>query len=171
MGSSALLGKLSAGNVFRSWDSYYEYKRHAIAESIRKSLEGIVNGHSRIAGQYGVCAVYGIPSFFEDFTPAVEYPSFVAVFQGYPLSHDAKLVYSGASSSAAYITVARNYTVETPDSLAQPFAVFHKDGCPYIGTYGRVLAEKWPMEAAVERFGAYACPHCFTGHDGVPVLP
>lgn len=166
-----LLTNFSMGKVFECIDSYEEYKRNAIAESIRRALERTVQEHNRIAGQYGICAIYGIPSFLENFTPAMEYPSFVAIFQGYPLVYDGTLMYSNASSSAAYITRIKQYIVEVPNRLSQPFAVFHKQTCENIGRYGEILLTTYSMEIAMKEYGAYACPFCFKAQEGVKILP
>ena len=166
-----LLNALSSGMVFASEESYYEYKRAAIAKSIACVLERTVNSHGRIAGQYGISTVYGVPGFLSEYTPAQEYPSFIAMFQGYPLTSDARIIFNGASTSAAYITTVTRYEVEVSNHPTHPFSIFHKDGCGEIGTYGTLLTEKYTKKEAIEDFGAYACPSCFSSMEGVPILP
>lgn len=166
-----LMSVLSDGNVFISQDGYNEYKKAAIAESIAVVLERMVNGHSRIAGQMGISMVYGVPDFLASYTPAQEYPSFIAVFQGYPLTADSKIIYNGVSTSAAYISTVRRYTVELSVGPAQPFSVYHKDGCVRIGTYGSVLTDRFTSKQAITLYGCYACPDCFDENDGLAILP
>ena len=170
--NSGLLAKLRDGNVFESEETYGEYKRYAIAESIRDALRIAVNEHTELCGEYGVSYAFGVPSFMETFSPVQEYPSLLAVFQGYPLSgYNGKYVYNGASSSAAFITAVERYVVELPDSLHQPFSIMHKAECKEIGSYGKVLEDMVPLSDALKLYGAYACPDCFSEMEGVAVLP
>lgn len=169
--NASLMSQLSASVVFRSRADFDEVKRAAIAQSLEFAAGKAVNEHNHIAGQYGIAMYYSVPSFFDDYTPALEYPSFLAVFQGYPLSLRYNIIYNNCTTSAAYITRVTTYTVEVPDSLTQPFAVYHKDGCSSIGAYGKVLPAKYTKEKAVSVYGAYACPDCFTVEDGMAILP
>lgn len=171
MSSPGVLSVLSDGEVFLSEDSYYQYKRHALAESIRTNLGRVTSQHSYIAGQFDITIVYELPSFFEDFTPATEYPSLYALFQGYPLSDLNGILYNNVSSSAAYIMALERYVVEVSNSLGQPFSLYHKKGCAAIGSYGMVLDGTYSMEKSIHEYGAYACPQCFSDDDRVAKLP
>lgn len=171
MSSPGTLTTLSSGKVFQSEESYYEYKRYAIGESIGSALKRTVVEHGTIAGQKGINAVYGVPAFFDSFSPAQEYPSFVAIFQGYPLMDYGRAIYNNAAASASYITVVPRFVVEKPNRLEQPFAVFHKENCSKIGNYGTVLQELFSLDDAVGKYGAYACPTCFSEDEGVSILP
>lgn len=161
---------LTRGDVFHTEATYYEYKKAAVSDSIARVLDRTVNEHGRIAGQVGISIVYGVPEFLNSYTPAQEYPSVIAVFQGYPLTADNKIIYNGASTSAAYISDVARYVVEVSDKPSQPFSVFHKSGCTEVGTYGQVLDEKCTTYEAVSIYGAYGCPWCFTERDGVAIL-
>lgn len=167
----SLMTQLSGSVVFASADNFQAVKRATIAECIERGASRVINEHNFIASQYGVNVYYSVPSFFESYTPALEYPSFLAVFQGYPLSERAGLYYNNCTSSAAYITKAVTYTLELSNSITQPFTLFHKTGCSYIGASGMVQDIKVSEEVAVKQYGAYACPHCFTEADGVAILP
>lgn len=169
--NASLMSQLSSSVVFRSRADFDEVKRASIARSIEVAAGKAVNEHNHIAGQYGIAMYYSVPSFFDDYTPALEYPSFLAVFQGYPLSLRYNIIYNNCTTSAAYITRVTTYTVEVPNSITKPFAVYHKNGCPSIGAYGKVLPAKYTKEKAVSVYGAYACPDCFTVEDGVAILP
>lgn len=169
--STSLMAQLSSSIVFSSKENYMAVKRAAIAECLERAAGRVMNEHNFIAGQYGINMYYSVPSFFEEYSPALEYPSFLAVFQGYPLSIQHGLYYNNCTSSAAYITRAAAYTVELSNTLTQPFSVYHKDGCSFIGTYGIVLEKKLIQKNAIELYGAYACPHCFSDCDGVAILP
>lgn len=171
MNDMKIMADLSVGKVFLSEENYQEYKRAAIAKSIADTLDKTVNEHSRIAGQMGISMIYGIPEFLSDFSPAQEYPSLIAIFQGYPLTSDNKTIYNGASTSASYISVVERYVVEVSNSISQPFSIVHKNGCSKIGAYGIVLSEKYTMKEAIAAYGTYGCPHCFSERDGVAILP
>lgn len=171
MNDERLRNDFSVGKVFISEESYYEYKRAAIAESIARVLDRTMNEHGKVAGQVGISTIYSVPEFLSNYSPAQEYPSFIAMFQGYPLTSDARIIYNGSSTSASFISTVTRYTVEVSTGPAQPFSVFHKDGCVTQGTYGKILAEKYSQKEAVSLFGAYACPYCFFDEDSVPILP
>ena len=166
-----MLADLSLGNVFQSEAAYYEYKQAAVARSIAECLERAVNTHNIIAGQFGVSTLYGIPDFLTSYTPAQEYPSLVAIFQGYPLTADHRIIYNGASTSAAYISVVPRYVVEVSIGPAHPFSLLHKETCTMHGTFGKVLEGRYTVEEAMQEYGVYACPHCFIEGEGVPILP
>ena len=169
--NASLMSQLSSSMVFQSKEAYEEIKRAAIAQSIETMAGRIMNEHNYIAGQYGVSMYYGVPSFFDNYTPALNYASFMAVFQGYPLSLRYNIVYNNCAASAAYITRTNTYTVELSTLITQPFSVYHRDGCSAIGSYGIVLEEKVTKHKAVSLYGAYACPDCFTEEDDVAILP
>lgn len=169
--NSSLMSQLASSRVFRSDADYREVKRASMAKSIETAAVRMINKHNAIAGQYGISMYYSVPSFLEDYTPAMEYPSFLAVFQGYPLSLRYSIFYNNCTSSAAYIAKVRKYTVELSTDIAQPYSVFHEEGCVKTGMYGTVLTERVPKETAISAYGAYACPHCFDADDNVPLLP
>lgn len=169
--NASLMSQLGSSIVFRSRADYTEVKRAAIAQCIERASGRAMNEHNYIAGQYGISMYYSVPSFLEGYTPAMEYPSFLAVFQGYPLSVRYNIIYNNCSTSAAFITRKNTYVVEISNSMSQPFSVFHRDGCFGIGTYGLVLDNKLTEEDAVSIYGAYACPDCFTEADGAATLP
>jgi len=169
--NASLMSQLSSSVVFRSKEDFDETKRAAMAQSLERAAGKVMNEHNYIAGQYGIAMYYSVPSFFDDYTPALEYPSFLAVFQGYPLSLRYNIIYNNCTTSAAYITRVTMYTVELSNSASQPFSVYHKNGCPSVGSYGKVLPNKYSKQKAVSVYGAYACPDCFTDDDGVAILP
>ena len=169
--NSSLMSQLSSSAVFRSESDFNEVKRAAIAQCIERAVGRVMNEHNYIAGQYGISMYYSVPSFFERYTPALEYASFLAVFQGYPLSVKYNIIYNNCSTSAAYITKKNMYVVELSNSMAQPFSVYHKDGCAGIGAYGMVLDGKVARDEAVSVYGAYACPDCFTDEEGHVLMP
>lgn len=169
--NASLMSQLSSSVVFRTREDFDEIKRAAIAHSLEVSAGKVMNEHNHIAGQYGIAMYYTVPSFFDDYTPALDYPSFLAVFQGYPLSLRYNIIYNNCTTSAAYITRVATYTVELSNSASQPFSVYHKNSCASIGSYGMVLPNKYSKEKAVNVYGAYACPDCFTKDDGVAILP
>lgn len=167
----AMLSALSKGNVFTSEENYKLYKKSVISDCIATVIERMVNEHSRIAGQYGYNVLYTVPDFFSYYTPSQSFPSFVAVFQGYPLSWANKTLYNNVSSSAAHISLAKRYVVEVSNSLEQPYSVYHKEGCLHIGSYGKVLSGMYEENEVIREYGAYACGKCFSEDEGVSVLP
>ena len=169
--SPAMLNSLSTGKVFLSEDNYAQYKRATISNSVATMVERVVNEHSRIAGQFGYNVLYSVPDFFNDFSPSQTYPSFVAVFQGYPVSWNKEVIYNNVSSSAAHITLAQRFVVEISNSLERPFSVYHKPGCVHIGLYGKVLDGLFEEKEAIRTYGAYACGKCFEENEGVSLLP
>lgn len=166
-----LTSEESGGKVFVSKESYYEYKKEAITSSVLKVLERTVNEHGKIAGQRNINIIYETPDFLSNFTPAQTYPSFFAIFQGYPLTADGKVIYNNTSSSAAYMEESSKYIVEVSNSPIQPFSVYHKEGCSYIGYYGTVLPDKCSGDEAILKYGCYTCPHCFIEEKNVEKLP
>ena len=169
--NASLMAQMSTSRVFRSENDFKEVKRAAIAQCIERAAGRALADHNYIAGQHNISLFYSVPSFLENYTPAMDYSSLLAVFQGYPLSARYNIIYNNCSTSAAYITKRATYVVEVSDSMSQPYSVFHRDGCTYIDTYGKVLERKVSENEAVVRYGAYACPHCFSETDGVAILP
>ena len=162
----------SAGTLFDTVEAYRERKLYAIRTSMEESLSEILVSHNRIAGQYGLEVWFSIPEFFQSFTPAMDNPSMVAVFQGWPLSADGTLLYQNCANASAYIQKEQQYLLELPSHTGNStFSVFHKKSCSYIGTYGMIQNFEVTKKEAVSVYGAYACPHCFEDWEAVPLLP
>ena len=162
----------SAGDLFDTEESYKERKLYAIRTSIEESLSEILVSHNRIAGQYGLDIWFTMPGFFQNFTPAMENPSMIAVFQGWPLSTDGTLLYNNCANASSYIKKEQRYLLELPAQTGnEPFAVFHKENCSYAGTYGVLQSFEVIQGDAISMYGAYACPHCFAYWEAVPLLP
>ena len=113
-----------------------------------------------------------MPNFLQTFTPAMEHPSILAVFQGWPLSADGTLLYQNCANASAYIKKEQKYLLELPSHTGNSvFSVFHKESCSYVGTYGLLQSFEVTKREAVSVYGAYACPHCFEDWEAMPVLP
>ena len=158
------------GNLFVSEEAYQEKKRSAIITSLESTMTQILNTNNQIMEQYGIHTYFHVPTFFDTYEPTVS-PSVIAVFQGWPISINGKMVYSNCAVSASFLKEKQKYIVEIPNSLEQPFAVFHQPSCKKIGMYGKVLNQTYYLEDAIKQYGAYACPICFSSLDGVAILP
>ena len=162
----------SAGTLFDTAEAYRERKLYAIRTSIETSLSEILVSHNEIAGQYGLNVWFSTPEFFQSFTPAMDNPSMVAVFQGWPLSTDGTLLYQNCANAAAYIKKEQRYLLELPSHTGNSTcSIFHKESCSYAGAYGLLQSFEVTKEEAASEYGAYACPHCFSYWEAVPMLP
>ena len=162
----------STGTLFTTEQSYREIKLYAIRTSIEESLSEILASHNEIAGQYGLNVWFSTAEFFQSFTPAMDNPSMIAVFQGWPLSADGTLMYQNCANASAYIKKEQRYVLELPSHTGNSmFLVFHKESCSYAGTYGCLQSFEVTKKEAVSVYGAYACPHCFAYWEAVPMLP
>ena len=172
MSDSMLQTYYAAGDVFATAESYREKKLYAIRTSITESLSEILVSHNGIAGQYGLDIWFRMPDFLQTFTPAMEQPSILAVFQGWPLSADGTLLYNNCANASSYIKKEQRYLLELPAQTGNSaFSVFHKGTCTYAGTYGLLQSFEVTKGDAVSEYGAYACPHCFQYWEAVPLLP
>ena len=135
-------------------------KQSAIVRSLEEHITRVLYTQNEIAKQQGMTVCFRIPSFFDTFKASMEFPSVMAIYQGWPVSVDNKLLYHNCALSAAFLKEQLYVLVELSNRLEQPYAVMHQKKCEVIGKYGMVLEEYYTMEEALTCYGTYACPEC-----------
>ena len=150
--------------------NYINAKRSAMSLSLETYAKQFMHEYNIIAGQFGFLMNYSVPNFFGQKEASLNNPSLCAIFQGYPLSDDKKIIYSNSETSAAYLTKVNRYTITAP-SASNPFTLFHNKSCTSMSNYGEIIYEDISYMDVVEVYGAYACPDCLGNKAGVSVLP
>lgn len=158
--------EISSSVLFSSMEEYFLKKKEAIASVLVAAFKDIISVHNRIAGQYGAAYIYTIPDFLQKYQIATENISVLAVVQGWPIAKSKMEFYEGCIESGAYIRRKELYCLEKPNSLEQPYAVFHKNSCQYIGNFGEEKGQVG-LEEAVEEHGAFGCPYCILETEAV----
>lgn len=153
---------------FFSLEEYSLKKREAIANTLTAAFEEIIFVHNRIAGQYGAAYFYTVPDFLRKRQVATENVSVVAIVQGWPITESRLEFYESCAEAGAYIRQTEQYCLEKPNSFEQPYMVFHKSGCQYLGSFGEGN-EKMGLKEAVEKYGALGCPYCILETEAVLV--
>lgn len=152
--------------LFSSEEEYFLKKRETIANVLVSAFQDTVSVHSRIAGQYGAAYIYEVPDFLQKYQIATENISVLAVVQGWPIANSKVEFYESCIESGAYIREKELYYLEKPNSLEQPYMVFHKSDCRYIGSYGEEKGQAG-LEEAVKVYGAFGCPYCILETEAV----
>lgn len=158
--------ELPSGILFSSAEEYFLKKREAIVGVITAAFEDIISVHNRIAGQYGAKYIYTMPDFLQKHQIATENVSVLAVVQGWPIAKSKLEFYESCIESGAYIRKKELYCLEKPNSLEQPYMVFHKNGCQYLGSFGEEKGQV-ELKEAVEKYGAFGCPYCILETEAV----
>lgn len=156
-------------SFFSSKEEYALRKKEAIEEAVAVAFQRIASVHYRIAGQYGIAYHYTAPDFLQKFQIATENVSVLAVVQGWPIAKSGMEFYESCAEAGAYIKQTELYCLERPVSLEQPYMVFHKNGCQYLGDFGED-AGMVGLEEAVKKYGAFGCPYCVAETEAV-LLP
>lgn len=99
-GASAASVLLSnAGYALFTEDNYERLKQSAIAVSVSRAVEQLINQHNRMTAKIGISYSYATPTFVDIGT---DLPSFLVCFQGYPIRSNGTY-YSNLVNRAAYI--------------------------------------------------------------------
>lgn len=163
----------TSSGVFASEESFFQTKQAAIMMSIEEMVVKAVAEHNHIASQMGISYYFTSPKLFADGGLPMDYPSITAIFQGFPINTNRGIYYYGLATSAAYIMLQKQYTVEMPgaDRTVTPYALMHEPGCSHVGESGGKVIEDIGGREAVKMYGAYACPYCLGYDTSVPQMP
>lgn len=156
-------------SLFSSKEAYALRKREAIAAAVTAAFQKFSSVYSRIAGQYGAAYSYTVPDFLQKYQIATENVSVLAVVQGWPIATSGMEFYESCVEAGAYIKQTELYWMERPVSLEQPYAVFHRDGCEYFGSFGEENGQAG-LEEAIGKYGAFGCPYCISEMEAI-LLP
>lgn len=161
--------ELLPDSLFSSREEYFLRKKEAVALTATTAFEKIVSVHNRIAGQYGASYIYTVPDFLQKYQIATEHVSVLAVVQAWPIVSSEMGFYESCAEAGAYIKQTELYCLERPVSLEQPYMVFHKSDCQYLGSFGEEYGRAG-FEEAVKKYGAFGCPYCISETEAV-LLP
>ncbi len=135
-----------------------EYDR---LELIEKITSAIVSSHNYIAAQYGISYQFHAPAFAKDISGNKKTPMLFVVFQGWPLSASGDIFYENCIDAGVYIVEKKLYTVQCPETISNPFCVYHDSDCLYISKEERgKIIKNVSLEDTIQKYGAYPCSQC-----------
>ncbi len=136
-----------------------EELRAGLSRYLENIASGLISEYNHIAANFGITYRFSVPSFMENTKENIQFPMLFAVFQGWPLSRDGKLVYENCVDVGAYIRLKERYVVTKEAGTKYP--VYHKERCSYLRDYEReILAKGVSKEEALENYGAFPCTFC-----------
>ena len=125
-------------------------KKTVVASTLEEYLAYYCNQHNRAGEMAGMTYRFQIPEVDGSmYLRAISGPSFLAVFQGYPIT-GTDSVYNRFAVSNAEVVAGTIYMIDDAHN-------YHREGCSHIGT---VVSSAFSKEECAKQ-GAFACPYCF----------
>ena len=143
------------GNVLGAPGYFEAYRDATITAVIDDKLNYYVNNHNRIAELYGEQYTFRIPnSATSEISRAIQSPSFISFFQGYPYGRSTSEVYSNFEVSGARVTKNQGYYVRWVDG----YLYYHRAYCK--ATVDNEINDWFSSKEECARIGALPCPYC-----------
>lgn len=125
-GSDAKLVAVMGQPQFDDAESFDAYRKEAITSIIVEKLEYYTSLHNRIGAVYGQNYTFSFPeSADSEIIRAIEYPTFMCLFQGYPLAGGTSQRYNNFALGAARVAKGTKYFTQAIDG----YLYYHKGTC------------------------------------------
>ena len=129
-------------------------QKETICQTIETQLLTVANEHNLIASQYQIQYQFSLPAVDQSvFNRAIKAPSFLVLFQGYPLIGTdnvyERYVFCGASlhKSTGYVVTKKEWYYQ-----------YHLPTCEKIKDASELMYCRTKKDCALQ--GAFPCPHC-----------
>jgi len=139
---------------------YQSSGEHNVLNIIETTASELVSKHNHIASQFGISYQFHAPKFLQSTSKEMQLPMLFVVFQGWPLCASREVRYENCIDVSVYIREKEKYVVLGPETITEPFCVYHKPFCPLINKNSTVVSENVIPEEALKRYGAYPCEQC-----------
>lgn len=139
--------------IFASNNSFNLERDSVITSTVVECVGYFINKHNSIAARYGDNFYFELPASAEsDIARSVESPSFMCMFQGYPIKQGTGVTYSKFAFGGARVARNKKYSVARDGG----YLYYHTEGCEHCTGEKQIYSTR--EECALR--GAMPCEYC-----------